>query len=341
MGRVFLKFDNLRAYAKHLKACTSDQFADLYLISIKERFEREEAYRLTIETLLEGRSADLALKRLDAESASLLLNELNTMPFLLDRKVVAIQQAQHLSKSTLKEIEGYLSSANRRVKLVLCVDSIAPHTSFYKRAERSGVVLSIAQKKGWERERDFTDWVYQQVQKEGKQIEPLAVQLLVKQTGLDQFLLQTELEKLLCFCADEPVLSAAALRSIGYCVDSDTIFQLVEALLQLQGKRALTIYHHLKESAHSLSLVLQIRAKLQIDYQICSTLLAGGSTQEISQQFPYLTGRILQRRVEMAMHYGLERFKRAQLALDEVERAIKQGDHPYSMEKLLITLAKK
>lgn len=338
-----MKFDNLRAYEKHLGACNNEQFADVYLILSKEDFDRSSALDMTVTALLGGRPADLALKTFDGESLTIdaLLDELNTLPFLIDRKVVVIRQADSIKKAAVKILEDYLERPNRAVKLVMAADAVAANTNFYKKSEKGGVVVSIPQKKAWEKEKDFADWIYDQVAKEGKRIDPNAVQLLVKQTGLDQTMLKMEMEKLFCYVGEAPLITATAVGAICTCMDIDNIFQFSEAVLRRQVSRALTIGSHLMSGGTSvLPILIQLRTQFHTDYQVCSILTNGGTAQDVSQEFRYLVGRVLTQHIEMATGYGMDRFKKGLLALDEAERLAKSStmEPELLLERLVVKL---
>ncbi len=331
-----MKYDNLRAFEKHLEACIPGQFADLYLILSKEDFDRSAAVKATTAALLKGcQCIDLALKTFDGESLSLdaLLDELNTLPFLTDRKVVLVQRVDNAKKAITKALEEYLANPNRAVKLVMSAEAVAANTTFYKKSEKTGVVLSIPQKKAWEKEKDLYDCVMDHIAKAGKRIDPRAAQLLVKQTGLDQGLLKMELEKLLCYVNEQPEITPAAVSAICTCIDADTVFQFSEAVLRRQSAQSLLVANHLLDGgAALLSIIIQLRSQFHTDYQVCSILSSGGSPQDVSQEFRFMMGKILNIHIEMATGYGMERFKKGLLAIDEAERMAKSS----SMEPRLL-----
>ncbi len=331
-----MKYDNLRAFEKHLAACVPGQFADVYLLLAKEDFDRSSGTEVTLAALLKGCSCvDLALKTFDGDSVTVdaLLEELNTLPFLADRKIVVVHNIDKAKKTITKALEEYLAHPNRAVKLVMTAEAVAANTTFYKKSEKSGIVLSIAQKKPWEKEKDFFEWVTQQVAKAGKRIDPRAAQLLVKQSALDQNLLKMELEKLLCYIGEQAEITPTAVSAICTCIDIDTVWQFAEAVLRCDAAKSLTIANHLLEGgAALLAVVIGLRTQFHTDYQVCSILSSGGSPQDVSTEFRYMAGRILSQHVEMATGYGMQRFKKGLLAIDEAERMAKSS----SMEPRLL-----
>ena len=338
-----MKFDNIRAFDKHLEASAPGQFADVYLIIAKEPYDRTVAAEKAVSALLQGASADLALKTLSGDELTLndLLDELNTLPFLCDHKVVWVRDADKMKKAIIKALEEYLDNPNRRVKLVMVAESVAANTNFYKKSEKAGVILSVVPLKPWEKEKELHQWVLAEVAKAGKRIEPAAAQLLVKQTGLDQGLLALELEKLFCYSGDSLDITTAAVIALCTCIDVDTIFQLSEAVLRRDPAKSLLIASHLLDNGTALiAILVQLRSQLQTDYQVCSILSRGGTPQDVSAEFRYLVGRILTQHIEMATGYGMERFKRGLIAIDDAERTAKSSvmEPELLLETLLMKL---
>lgn len=340
---VAMKLDNLRAYEKHLEASQPSQFADVYLVLSKEEFERSTALTTTTTALVGSENPDFALRIFDGEdvTADQLFDELNALPLFTARRVVVVKQVDKAKKALTKALEEYLSHPNRSVKLVMCAEAVAANTTFYKTCEKVGVVLSVAAKKPWEKEEALCEWLLQEVGKTGKRIDPAAAKQLVKQTGLDQGMLKNELEKLLCYTIDQPTITSQAVAAICTQLDSDTIWLFNEAILRRQAAKALSIGAQLLQDGGSvIGILVQLRTQLHTDYQVCSILSNGGTTQDVAQEFRHFVGRILTAHIDMARGYGMRRFKQGLLAVDEAERAAKSSSMEPSLllERLIIKL---
>ncbi|MBS4168292.1 hypothetical protein [Parachlamydia sp. AcF125] len=67
---------------------------------------------------------------------------------------------------------------------------------------------------------------------------------------------------------------------------------------------------------------------------------SGGNLADIAAQFPYMKGAILKKNLQMARAYGLERFKKGMMLIDETELLAKNSgaDSACLAERLLIKL---
>jgi DNA polymerase-3 subunit delta len=158
----------------------------------------------------------------------------------------------------------------------------------------------------------------------------------VKQTGLDSSFLFQELEKLLCYIGDRQEITQQDVVKICHHQPSDTIWQLGEALFKRDSVSALFISQSLLIEGQSLlPLLRQIRSQFQTQLHICMMLSNGKSAHEVSQEFPYLKGNLLDRTLQQASRYGLESFKQGILAIDATELRVKNS---YADEKLLMEL---
>ncbi len=341
-----MKYDNTRAYQKHLSACNAQQYADVYVIISKDTAECDEAVALTLKELLgEGADHDLILKTFDGETTKIdaVLDELNTIPFLSDSKIVLLRRMDKMKKDALKALESYLDKPNPSVKFVASATALAANTRVYKKAEKAGVILSLAEKKPWEKESAYCQWLQENVSAEGKKMEPRAVQTLVKQTGLDKALLRMEMEKLICYVGDRPQITVADVAAICTRVDIDTIFQLSEAVFRLDAAAALLVARHLLDGgAPLIGMIVQLRRQFQTEFQVCSILANGGNPADITAQFRHMYGKILDKHIQLARGYGMQRFKRGLLSIEETELTAKNSSlaPDFLLERLIMNLAR-
>lgn len=338
-----VKYNNLSAFENHLLSASPDHFADVYLIICKEEFERESALKSLKEQILKNeRTPNLCYKVFDGESLAIsgLLNELNTLPFLSKNKVVAVRRVDKLNKAHLKLLEGYFAEPGRRIKLIMTASEIAANTTFYRKAELSGILLDIPQKKGFAKEGELAEWAIRYCAQQGKQIDRRVAQMLVKQLG-DGSLLPQELEKLCCYVGDRKECRSEDVAAICSMIPSETIWQLGEAILRRDIASALRAGRGLLSTGEALlAVVAQIRYQLQTSYQI-ATLLAKGMTQhEIAPSFPRLVGGLLDKQCGLASAYGLERFRESLIALADTEFKAKDSaaDPEFLFERLLFKL---
>lgn len=341
---TLMKYTNLRAFEKHLQGASPSHFSNIYMILIKDRFARKLAVDLLLASLLkEQEHRELSLKVFENESSPYpILEELSGLTLFSNRQVVVVELPEKPAKPLLSALESYSKNFNRSVFLILSSSAVNHSTNFYKTLEKTSVLLEIPEEKGREKERTLIEWITSKVAANGKKIESQASHYLLQQTGMDQTILNSEVEKLLCYIGDRPNITLQDIAAICANINIETVWQLGEAIFRRDASTALRISKALlNDGTAFLSLVRQVRNQFQTEYQVCSILNSGGNSSDISKQFPHMTGFILDRHQKMAQGYGMQRFKKGMLYIDELETLAKNSGlaHELLAEMLIIKLA--
>lgn len=311
------------------------------MVIAKEAFMRKQAIdRLSAWVLKNEKCPEMCLQIFDGEKHSVesVLQELETLAFFAKKKLVVVFNADAYNKDATAKLEAYFASPNRAACLALAASTINRATNFYKKAEKVGVILDVAEEKPWEREKSVAEWLRGEVARQGKQIAHTTCQLLVKQLGTDQTLLHSELQKLICYVGERPQIEERDVSAICGSINNETGWQLGEAIFRHDAAAALRISKALlTDGVAIIALLRQIRSQFQTQYQIAGILAGGGGGAEVSQQFPYMKGTILERNLRQAQSYGMARFKKGLLAIDEAELQAKNSSaDPEFLADLLI-----
>lgn len=255
--------------------------------------------------------------------------------------MIWVQQADKLKKAVQDNLIKYFSRPAPSQYLLLSASSWAKNTIFYKAAEKEGIILDIAELKPWEKEQRLAEWVNKQAAASRKLISYQVCQFLVKRLGNDQALLAKELEKLICFSGERKEIVQQDVEALCHRQQVETIWQLGEALFRRDAGASIQMVHALLMEGQSLlPLLRQIRSQYQTGYQICLLLGEGKQASDISQEFPYLKGQILERNMRQAQQYGLDLFKKGLIALDGAELRVKNSpvDEKIIAELLIMQL---
>lgn len=339
-----MRYDNLRAFEKHLEGAAPQHFSSLYLILGKDPFECQEAIQLLLRLLLptsEMREIALSVFEGPHVEEQDLSNTLYSGSLFAKTCVIWIQQAEKLKKSIQEQLEKYFRHPLKNQYLLLSATSWQKNTTFYRATEKEGIILDLAEVKPWEKEKRLVEWVNKQATAARKVIPYQVCQLLVKHTGPDQALLAQELEKLICYCSDKKEITSQDVEAISSYQHVDSVWQLGEAIFRRDSAAALQMGHALlMEGQPLLPLLRQIRAQFQTEYQICILLAQGKQAQEVAQEFPYMKGQILDRHLQQARQYGLQAFKEGLLALEAAEMRAKNSaiDEEIILEILMMQL---
>jgi DNA polymerase III subunit delta len=339
-----MKYNQLKALEKHLEGAAPAHFAPVYMILSKDDFSRKMANEKLISHLLGNQPPNpTSLCIFDDEKIDIerVLQELESMGFFSTKRVIVVHHAENLLKAATEKLLAYYENPNPSVYLVLTATSISGATNFYKKSELVGVVLEIAEEKPWEKEKTLKEWIDQKVSSFGKQLDAAANQLLLKQIGTDQATLNQEIEKLVCFVGERRQITPQDVYEICISLNVENVWQLGEAIFRRDPATALRIaLALLQDGTPILMLLRQIRSQFQTDFQVCTLIAQGGSGSDVTKQFGYMKGQILERHMQLAKNYGIQRFRKGLILLDETELAAKNSatECSYLMERLIAKL---
>lgn len=324
-----MKYTNIKAFEKHLEEADHQHLADVYAIISKDEFLRKSATDKLIQVLLKPQNnAEFALKVFDAEKFSFedLFQELSSYPFFSEKRVLLLQNGESLSKNEMSRLEDYFTKPNRTVCLILSASAFIKTTNFYKKLEKEGIILDIVEEKSWEKEKTAKEWILGKIFKEKKKIHPEALNLIQKQVGNDFATLNQEIDKLICYVGERNEIQIKDVSVLTTNVHTETIWQLSDAIFLRNPLKALSITKSiLDEGTPFLVFLRQVRGQIQTGFQIATILSTGGGGDEIVKIYPYMKGRILESHIHSATSYGLVRFKKAMLKIDEIEAQAKNG----------------
>ena len=339
-----MKCDNLPTFEKYLRSTPVAKLSSIYLILGKETNERQEALDLLLSILIpSNQSREFALTMFDGGNIdeAKLNDALYSNSFFSKSQVICIQNFEKPKKSIQEKLEKAFSHPQPSRILIVEGSSLSKTASLYQTVEQSGVLLDLVEAKPWEKEKRTIAWINKYLAAEKKVVSYQGSQLIVKRVGHDYSLLTQELEKLMCYCGEKNEITVQDIDLLCPYGHFDSIWQFGEAIFFRRTKEAMQIGKGLLESGNPfLPLLRQIRFQFQTEYQVSLLLSQGKESQEITKQFPYMKGQVLERHLEQVRHYGCSAFKEGLLAIDEMEMRAKNSsvDEKILLELLIYTL---
>ncbi len=132
----------------------------------------------------------------DSIQASEVLDELRTAPFLTDKRVVILKQADDFVSKNRELLEKYFAHPCPTGRLILTVKSWDARTKLAKKLPQAGTLISLVPPKRWEIPKYLTKYA---VATCGKNIRSDAAELVIELTGDELPRLYNEVDKLAIF----------------------------------------------------------------------------------------------------------------------------------------------
>lgn len=335
-----MKYSELGAFSKHLQASyASGRLLPVYLILGKDALQQKEAVSLTTSTLLQGH---YTLEKLDGETIELpyLRETLAHYSLLSKKRVVHLFNAHNLKADSLHFLSTYLISPNPSIYLVISALELHKNSKLYKHAEREGVILEYAEEKPWEKERALSEEIALKMHALKKKMPPSVTSLFLAKVGHERGIVFSELEKLTTYIGEREGVTEQDIDAIVVEAAKPTLWSLAEAILQRQKARALTTLEKLlNDGIEPIALIRFLRKEMQTKAQVLSIHSAWGA-EKVTEQFPYMKGKILEHNVKQTENYGQEAFFKAFVQLTEGEARLKSSslDKSAALGHLIIHL---
>ncbi len=214
----------------------------------EERFEKAERTRRAMDDLLPPEvDRGMALCEYDGAARedqggpvfAAVADDLRTLPFLSDRRVVVIREADAFISASREPLERYFDSPAPSATLVLECRTFPKTTRLYKAVARAGGVLVECKKLS---QRDAVDFVFNQARSLGKRIEPAAANKLAELIGAEAGALASEVEKLAMYAGDRPQITADDVRELVGLSREEKIFAVMDAALLGRTDDALRLW---------------------------------------------------------------------------------------------------
>jgi DNA polymerase-3 subunit delta len=163
-------------------------------------------------------------------------DELRTPPFLGDRRLIVIDDADDFVSAHRTSLEAYLAKPSTCSTLTLMVSSWPSNTKLAKATEENGLAIDAASPKPWL----VPDWTVQWARsKYGKSINKEAASWLVELVGVHLGQIDQELGKLVASVGDQEEITAERVDQLVVGTRTDTPFKLLDMLLEGQLAKSL------------------------------------------------------------------------------------------------------
>ncbi len=224
-----------------------------------------------------------------------------------------------LLKGEMELLSKYIRSPSQSGHLLLGATSVKSTTDLYKIGKKEMVILDLSKEKPWEEKDRHTKWVVHTFAKAKKKITPDAVATLLERLPSERLLLQQEIDKLLCFCADRAEVTRKDVEAISSISIEMNLFHLARDLVW--GR--IRSIPDLSDVSFLIPLVSQLRSQMEIGLKMGALLKRKASQEEISKAFPRLFPKALIEAQEGTLRKGEGYFRSGLRNLFELEFGLK------------------
>jgi DNA polymerase-3 subunit delta len=277
-----------------------------YVFDGEDAFSQGEQIASLMSSMGDSTTRDLNTVQLDGRTTT--LNELrhhcDTLPFLSDRRLVLVrgllerlgQKGNRADSQFLRELVDYLPALPDTARLFFVESKTLPkrHPVLKLAASiESGHVKTFKMPRG----SALARWVRARAKQKEAEIEPQAVQALCTYVGNDLYQLDQEIAKLAAYTNWRRAITVQDVQLLTPHARQASIFDMVDALGQRNGKTASRIYHTLLDAGeHPLALMGMITRQFRLLIHVKELAPQLGTHQAIARQLkqnPYPIKKIL------------------------------------------------
>ena len=296
-----------------------------------EPYLAERAVELFCDTYVQPETKDLAYAALYADETKPadVVMEAQTMPFLTERRVMLVRQAEKYNTEAADgPLISYLESPNETTVLLLIASRIDKRTKFFKACKKSGEIVECPEMN----EREISDWIRGEIKTRDKKIEPAAIQEIIGRTGTHLSDVNNALTIVTTYVGEGEVIREEDVVAACADVAEEEIWALTDAIAASNAGKALVSLRRLIElGKHPDELMGIINWLLNSAYAVA---IAGAGQPKIS---PFVARKV----TPLAEKLGINKLRAAFALCTDTHFMLRTTgvDSNLAMELLVVKLA--
>lgn len=232
----------------------------------------------------------------DEQSLISLLEEVSTIPFFTEHKVVIAKNPKYFIKSSivnervLSDFVNYIKNPMDSATLIFMINDLKDLEPSYKTLLEKNAIVYLENNL---KEEDAKEYALNSFKKEGYQIEDSALEELLYRTKGDLERVVVEIVKLKTYKYESKKILIKDIYQLISKDLEDNVFDLVNAIVSKNKQIAIDIYNDLKVlNEDSAKIISMLVSKFNELYQTKVLMLQGFSKNDIAQIFNMKVGRV-------------------------------------------------
>ncbi|MDM8006114.1 MAG: DNA polymerase III subunit delta [Phycisphaerae bacterium] len=281
----------------------------IYVVSGPEVFLKQEAIQTVVRRVMGNADRSLSLSEYDGTLAGValadVLDDARTLPFLAEKRLVMVRDADSFITRYRAELEEYLDDPSPYGVLLLECKSFSAATRLHKRAQAVGEIIKCEAIKP----RMLPAWLADRARKaHGVQIDSRAAALLQDLVGNDLGGLDGELEKLALYVGDRKRIAVADVEALVGQHREEKVWDILSAIAAGNQARAISLWEEVWQTDRAAP----GRAVAGVAYTV-RRMLAAKRAQESGTSIPEIARMLMRWNDEAGVRSELAAFSTQQL----------------------------
>ncbi len=209
----------------------------IYVVAGKDEFLAAEKVTALVNQLLTPDQMQMCLWRADADKVAAVevFDELRTLPFLAEKRVVVIADADDFVSNNREILEKYFENPASSGVLILSVSSWPSNTRLAKMLPKTGELIEVAAMKSYELASYITDYASQL----GKNLSYNAAQMLIEFAGEEPGILRNEIDKLAAYVNSAKNITEKHISEIVGKNRAFDAFEVIDSMMAANAGQAM------------------------------------------------------------------------------------------------------
>ncbi|MDN4607074.1 DNA polymerase III subunit delta [Sporosarcina highlanderae] len=289
------------------KSISEGKIEPVYLLMGVERHLIDETIKRLIQALPDGEEDSVVRFDLDETPIEAVIEEADTLPFLIERKLIIANNASFLKAAdktkekvvhNIALLEEWLLNPSPTASVVF----LAP----YEKLDGRKKITKLMMQKSSVVEamplvgRDLTTWIQNEAGSFGVKISTEIAQLLIDMTGDSLLALSSELAKIAMYLDGKGEVTKEVVELLVPRLPEMDVFRLTDAYMNGNVKETIKIYHDLlRNGEEPIMLTSLIAGQIRLMIHVASLAKKGYHQQQIAKTLnvhPYRVKLVMENR---------------------------------------------
>jgi DNA polymerase-3 subunit delta len=194
----------------------------------------------------------------------------NTMPFLSDRRAIIIRNGHKLTAKQMDQVITYLDNPCETTMLITVMEAEKTDKDLAKLLKRFDGMAEIVRFESIKNRSERTAWIMDRALLHGKKIDKDAAVLLAEMAGSSMWYLDSEIQKLCLFVADDPSITIKDVHEVVMRTHEPAIFAFLDALFDRKKDALSRLYDLELTGIAGLEIISRIENQIINHYVVLS-----------------------------------------------------------------------